>query len=476
LRVPPFFFLLRAWFAKQRGLLLVTFAALAVRLVWNVKIHRLIDFAYSDRGGYLDRANQMIDKPSTRGAWLGLYPYGTHYFIYAVKWLFGRKNEDAVGAGYALLGTLAVSYTYATAERYVTRRWARALVGMVLIGYYPWISLGGYALSEIPFTFCVAGAAFYGLRFADEGRRGDAWLLGLFYGIGAAVRPQILVAAVFLGLHFLLRRSTWKHFTPGRAVRAAVPLLLVLGLSAYRLHQHTDHYGLISTNGPLNFVFGRCHNTGLDAVAPGSRGFFGPPALGSLLQYERTHKLKPPLTLDPIFGETLVVQGHMWDAEPNYKLAAACVKTTGVRGQIKYALTHVMLLWGYNIIWPDAGQKPQWRVPMEVSSALHNVLILPAAALAVLLAIRRRRARSMLLALHVLSVLVTSMLYFGDTRYRAPYDGILIVLAAQSYVQAGGVLLRGWDALRQRMALYRLRRAARRAASGSAGSAAPLIR
>ena len=58
-------------------------------------------------------------------------------------------------------------------------------------------------------------------------------------------------------------------------MRAVVPFALILGFSAYRVHVHTEKWGLVSTNGPLNAVFGRCHNTGLEAVVPGSRGFFG---------------------------------------------------------------------------------------------------------------------------------------------------------------------------------------------------------
>jgi Dolichyl-phosphate-mannose-protein mannosyltransferase len=442
----PSFSSLGTWLWKRRDVLLFTLAALAVRLVWNLRIHPPTDFAYSDMGGYLDRANQMIDKPGVTGPWLTLFPYGTHFFIFALKRAFGRDNTSAIGAGYAVLGTLAVAYTYATAERFIPRRWARRLVGLILVVYYPWISLGGYALSETPFALCVAASTFYALRLADLGRRGDAWWLGLWLGLGAAVRPQILVAVVFLAVHFVFRRRAWKHFTPGLGVRAAVPFALILGFSAYRVHVHTEKWGLVSTNGPLNAVFGRCHNTGLEAVVPGSRGFFGPPAFGSLFQYGKEHK-DALFTLDPILGEKLTIQGHMWDTEPNYKLAASCVRKTGLLKQARYALTHVVLLWGYNIIWPDQGQKPRWREPMAISQVAHNVVVLPAAAVALLLAFRRRRARAMVLALQVWSLFVTSMLYFGDTRYRAPYDGVLIVLAAATYLDVRRLPRRAWDRL-----------------------------
>jgi hypothetical protein len=242
----------------------------------------------------------------------------------------------------------------------------------------------------------------------------------------------------------------------GLAVRAAIPLALGLAISSARLAWHSGEWGkhppklgLVSTNGPMNAVFGRCHNTGLNAKAKDGGGFFGPPALGALLAYGKEHK-NALFKLDPVMGESITFQGHMWDAEPTNKVSADCVRKTGYLKQVKFAITHVVLLWGYNIIWPDQGQKPKWRLPMQIFCVTHSIVILPPAAVAMLLAFRRRRARSMLLALHVWSVVVMAMLYFGDTRYRAPYDGILTVLAVVTYGEMARAIRRGFAWLRAR--------------------------
>src|SRR5262249_16933203 len=156
--------------------------------------------------------------------------------------------------------------------------------------------------------------------------------------------------------------------------------------------------------------------------------WFGPPSLGALFAYEKEHH-GSLLGMDPVFGETIAIQGHMWDEEPNREQAAKCIKKSGWRKQAKFAVEHVILLWAYNIIWPDQGQPKKWRLPMQISCLAHSIVLLPPAAIAMLLAFRKRRARIMLLALHVWSVVGMAMLYFGDTRYRAPYDGLIIVLA-----------------------------------------------
>jgi hypothetical protein len=459
----PLLFVLGSRLWTRRGLVFVTLAALAVRLVWNLAVHRPLDFAFSDMAGYLERANLMLDKPATRGPWLTLFPFGTHYLVFAVKVVFGRNNRAAIGVAFAVVGALAVAYTYATAGRLSLRPAARRLAGVVLIFYYPWISFGGYVLSEMPFALCVAGAAFHGLRLRDQGRRRDAWWLGVFFAAGAAVRPQILAVAVLLLLHALVRRGAWRRLTVGLAARAAIPIAVVLVFSAIRIHRHNDTWGVVSTNGPLNTVFGRCHNVALAARALDGTGFFGPPPFAALRLYERAHK-GTFFKLDPAMGDNLTIQGgHMWDAEPNEDIARACVAKTGTLRQLRYAVTHVAMLWAFNIPWPDQGQKHPWYLFMKLASLGHNVLILPAAVPAMLVAFQRRRARWMIVTIPVLSVVALAVVYFGDTRFRVPYDGLLVVLAALSYQELG---------LRVRRAIERLRGAAHKRGRSAAGNGA----
>ena len=61
------------------------------------------------------------------------------------------------------------------------------VVGLILVFYYPLLSLGGYILSEIPASLCMTTATLLLLRLADEGRARDAWGAGLAAGIGIAM-------------------------------------------------------------------------------------------------------------------------------------------------------------------------------------------------------------------------------------------------------------------------------------------------
>jgi hypothetical protein len=140
----------------------------------------------------------------------------------------------------------------------------------------------------------------------------------------------------------------------------------------------------------------------------------------------------------------------------------------------------VVLLWDYNGIWPDLGRGYR-LVPslpplqlMDLGGRAHNALFVAPLFAALALSLQRRRARWRLLSLHVVSLMVVSMLYFGDTRYRAPYDGVIIVLAMQAYVELGLRLqvlresLAGWRAQRFNTAAT----SSSPAGSGSGASAA----
>ena len=206
-----------------------------------------------------------------------------------------------------------------------------------------------------------------------------------------------------------------------------MPVLVVLAISAARFHHHTGGLGLISANGPLNFAFGRCHAVDIEARTRGYFASFGPPPMGYLASRDKKYP-DAFVRLDPALGTKLTVQGTLWNPGPFYTLARRCVTTTGLGRQARYAVSHVVMLWGYNIVWPDAGTE-DYRRPMRRALDLHNALLLPPMLVAFVASFRRHHARHALLAAHLVALALVAMVYFGDVRYRVPYDGIVIALA-----------------------------------------------
>jgi hypothetical protein len=417
---------------RHKDLLVVTLLALAVRLVWNLALHPPLEYVFSDMGGYLERAQTSIDFPNEPRGYFALFPWGTHWVLSLVKRAFGRDNGTAIGILYASYGALAVGYAHAIARRLTRSQTIARGAAAVLIFYYPWISLGGYVLSEPPFTLFLCASAYHGLAYADRGRARDAWLFGAALALGAIFRPQILAALPLYAVHASFRRRVWRRLRWRTIVPAiAVPLAVIFAVSAVRIHFHTGRYGLISENGPVNYAFGRCHATTITANGPTRKSGYSPPSLLALADHEATDP-ETFFKLDPARGQSITVVGHIWEAEPFRTLAADCVARTGFVRQLRYAVTHVVMLWYLSVAWPD-GHLPSFRGLMGRAQSIHNVLVLPAALVAIVYAFRARHARAMLVALHVLALVAIAVVYFGDTRLRIPYDGFLIVLAASAY-------------------------------------------
>jgi len=408
-------------------LVVVTLLALVIRLVWNLSVHPPSAFVISDMAGYFHRSTHLLDAPFRKDPSAVLFPYGTHALYALVRAVFGRENHAALGVTLAVLGASLVPLVSLLVERLGRGRLAPRIAALVVCFYYPWISIGGYYLSELPFTVCVTAAALFSLRLADTGRARDAFLFGAAVALGATVRPQILLSLPLLFLVWLARRRALPRIRLAHFARALVPVVLVLGISAARFHHHTGRLGLVSANGPLNFAFGRCHAVEIQARARNYSSMFGPPPMGFLATREK----KSPdafVRLDPAFGARITVEGLMWNPEPFEALSRKCVAKTGLVRQARYALMHVIMLWGYNSVWPDSGIDA-YRRTMRRALDLHNVLLLPPMLVAFFASMRRHHARQALLSVHLVALAIMAMLYFGDVRYRVPYDAIVIALA-----------------------------------------------
>jgi hypothetical protein len=424
---------------EERWLIVFVLAALVVRLHWNLVVHPPGDFVYSDMRGYVTRAEGLFDDPWGRWEYSAFYPYGTHVLVHAVQAVFGRGEIAPVGVLYAVLGGLEVGFGYALARRVSRYAFVPPIVGALLVAYYPLISLGGYVLSETPFSFCLVASTFFLVRTMDTGRRSDALLAGLFAAIGFTFRPQLVLSiAFFFGL-WVLARKVMPRITLPRLLWAAAPLLVVFAFSAWRMHYHTGRWGLISENGAFNRVFGRCHNEKIIALPDTPerrRTSFGPPPLIQLAK--RTEKLPGQWPqLEPVLGREIEYRGYIGDKDILKGLMQQCVEATGMKKQAEFGLVHATMLWRYNIMWPDSG-KGFWREYAQLWGTIHaNVFMVPTLLGLLLVFVPRRHPKAAVLALHGWAIIVIAVLHFGDVRLRTPYDPILILLALEVYALVG---------------------------------------
>ncbi len=435
---------------RERWLWLLFSAALAVRLHWNLVVHPLGDYIYSDMNGYVQRADRLLDHPDQPHEYSSFFPYGTHVMLAGIKLLFGQENYTAVGIIYALFGAVGVALCYAVARRASRFPVVAPAAGILAVFYYPHLSLGGYILSEVPFSTFLMAALLCALRLADHGRARDAWMMGMWAGIGAAFRPQMLLSAAAVGLFWLARRKSLPNIRFKHLLLSAVPLAIVLAASSALLHFNTGRWGLISENGSFNLVFGRCHNSKIESLPDGEghgRVHFRPPPflqLKNLEAKQRAQGLEPEAPLEPAIADELSYRGYIGDREVHMEYIRECIRKTGLWGQLRYSYTNVMLLWRYNIPWPDSGRSA-WRAPARWWMRHHrDYLAVPALLmLGVMFVPGPKTAKTGLVAVNLLALLVLAAIYFGGIRHRTPYDFVVIIMAFETYALLGWMLWRG---------------------------------
>lgn len=421
------------WLLSERWGIATFVAALVVRLHWNLEVHPPGDYIYSDMRGYMLRADTIFDEGWAPREYNAFYPYGTHVFLYLLQLVFGRGHHVAMAAVYALLGAGIVWMSYALARRVSRHRWVPPVVALVLIPYYPLISLGGYFLSEIPFSFCLLASTLFLLRVVDHARWIDALAMGVMVALGFTLRPQIMLSVAFVGGFWLFARRHVPELRLGHLLIALLPIAVTMAFSAWRLHHHTGRHGLISENGRFNQVFGRCHNKKIVALPDQPwrrRTSFGPPPLIQLSHRDRAKPESWP-RLDPATGQEFEYRGYIGDDEILGTYIRKCVEATGWSKQVEYSVVNVVLLWRYNVMWPDSG-KSQWQAVSRRWGRMHADVIAVPALVALLSVFRPRRfARLGLVSLHVWGLITLAALYLGGVRFRAPYDPLLVLMAVE---------------------------------------------
>ena len=98
-----------SWLWRNRWLIAIVLATFAVRLHWNLYVHPPGDYVYSDMNGYVSRADRMLKLGLKPHEYSSFFPYGTHWLVAGMKYLFGKENYDAIGVLYALFGAFTAS-------------------------------------------------------------------------------------------------------------------------------------------------------------------------------------------------------------------------------------------------------------------------------------------------------------------------------------------------------------------------------
>jgi len=413
--------------AQARFIALVGFCvAFVVRTYWVIKIQSPYNSLYNDMAGYSERARTIArewgpdpDPFST------FFPWGAHYF-YRLEHILsgGYHNDVSVCVWNACAASIATPFAVLIASRLTTSRGPLWLLAAVSAFWHPEITFVGFFTSETPFNAAVVLASWAILRAVERGRGG--FLVGLFCAWAFATRPQfaftMVMCAPLVLFHKQERGRRWRL-----VAAAAIPLCVVVGYSAARFHHIKGYWSLISDNGPFQRLFADTKIGLITSHWTDKKGRyysygFSPPSKGPAGEMEKFD-----------------FEGYIADGEILDKKRKELTKDMTVGQRVARMNNNVRILFFGEPMWPEIGKAdtPFRQRAQKVSKAIMRDYIRPLAWLGVIigsLALRSQR-RSFRVALaitvaNVVTMIVAAAVYWGEPRYRVPYDAFLMILAA----------------------------------------------
>jgi hypothetical protein len=467
---------------RDRVLLGLLVLALISRFGWALWVHPPQDHVFSDMAHYVHRARLLVSGAIGPGdrmmAWQA---WGTHALLAVPMLLLGPKAAalELAGLMWAGFSTATVVLSYRLAARVLPagssgrgRNWPAAAVGVIALLWFPLLSHTGYFVSETPYACVLLATTLAIVTLIQTGS--GAVRAGLFGAIAFALRPQVAVFFALLGLAWLLdrRRRSWSARVDLRAVAGfVVPLVLILAVSLIRVRVYAGEFAGVAENATMNLTAGRCHNIvtraypSAEAMARGQRPSrrVSLPGFRALAQRGPDH----PLALDPALGgESIDFVGYIGDRSAHRAIRARCYAATGVLGQLRYSVTNVALAWVVARPWPESSDRgaPE-LLSVAVRGRMLAAALAPLALLGLGLALGRwapwrwrprsdadeqagdaseagRVAGLGVCGLQLLSLLLTSALFFATPRLRTPYDPYAMILAVALLLAVGGWLSR----------------------------------
>lgn len=383
-----------------------------VRAIWVFAVHPPFDYVYSDMANYVRGAMQVASNiPPT--ALVSKAP-GTHLLLALPLKVFGLERTGLWGGAvlWWAMSALTPLLAWKLARELLSVK-AAALTALLVALYPLYISHVGYYSAETPATFILLAVLVLALTAQGSTGRGGVALglpLGVTIGLLVIARPQLLLNGL-IALAPLVAR-----------LRERLLVLACVGVAAAALIVPTL---MLTTKTAGRFVgFGE-----YDAAS-----FY----LGQCDVYEVTAGTyvgsRPTAIQLGIVDRHRFPEHPLGDKDFYFDLGMDCIRQRGL-GQLALMARNVWDMGGSTIPWPQAYDRTA-RSFTAFSNRAYSLLI-PFIVVATLVAWRRERRSERssgrgLLLLHLACVLPTALVFFGDPRFRAPYDvfGLALLGAA----------------------------------------------
>jgi 4-amino-4-deoxy-L-arabinose transferase-like glycosyltransferase len=392
------------------------------RFIWVLALHHPFDYVFSDMAGYVGRAQELVDTGTLR-RYDAFYPPGVHLLLAGVFRIFGTGQSGlwAAAALWAALSSAAPFFMWRLARLLLTR--PAAALAAVFTALWPLhATSAGYFLSETPSLTCLLAGLWAGYAsLVATGRRAAllAGCAGLLGGIAVTMRPQFVLNLGILAASWLLASQRRR-----RAIAAfASAFALVIGGAIAHNSAAAGQLTGISENSGLTFFLGQCD---VNTVYVEGAHFTTPPNY----QKNRGRLYEFP-------------DRRVWDQGFFFRQGLDCIREDGL-SHLGLISRSVFDLTATTVIWPQT-KEPKLRDVVNVGNIAY-VVLLPAIVLWAIVIGRGRRRRGerqgeLILLLHLATVLLTAVVFFGDPRFRMPYDffglALLAAVISDAFIERG---------------------------------------
>ncbi|HEV3486032.1 MAG TPA: glycosyltransferase family 39 protein, partial [Vicinamibacterales bacterium] len=376
-----------------------------LRGLWVLALHPPPNHVYSDMNSYVETAISLARLDALE-RFDAFYPPGTHVLLAIPLWLIGvdRGGLFAGAVLWAVLSALTPYFMWRFTRLVLPQ--PAAAIATVLCALWPLhILYAGYFTSETPGLAFMVLSLWLVERAFQRGSPRDGLLGGIASGIATATRPAFALNVIALGIPRLRRLGA--HTVPVAFLAAGAALVLAVVI----VHNSaaTGRLTGVSENSGLTFYLGHCDVNSVSTGHPGGLYFsFGTPVAHQLARGQ-----------DVTFPDQQV-----WDQDFFIAQGMSCIADDGL-AHARVLLRNVFDMGLSTVPWPlvnDPGAE-------EVAN-LTNVAYSCALPFIVFGAVRKIRrswpiggGRGELMLLVQLSlVLVTAIVFFGDPRFRMPFD------------------------------------------------------
>jgi hypothetical protein len=384
-----------------------------IRAAWVLVLHSPLDHIYSDSRTYVDTAIHLAQL-ATPERFDAFYPPGTRVILAIPLALIGADRDGLSAAAILWTALSALSPYFMWRYLRLFLPLPAAAIGAAFCALWPLhIAYAGFFTSETP------GLAFLllSLWLAERSVRllatRDGLLAGLAGGIATAIRPAFALNVVLAALPLVRRLRIGIGPLAALAGGSLLILALVLAHEAVIVGRIVG----VSENSGITFYLGHCD---IRRVTTGT-----PETL--------TYQFQTPVATQLDRGKNVSFPDHqVWDQEFFYAQGLSCITADGL-AHARIILRNIYDLGLSTIPWPPSNDEGLKQVAAFTN--VGYVVLLPFIVFGTVRKIRRSwpsgGGRGELMLLGQLSLaLATAIVYFGDPRFRTPFDVFGLALAA----------------------------------------------